>query len=102
MPIVHGDSQWWQVEDYLVRAREAFSQEIILGVGGILGGGSAQEQGDQSNQKRDENVQCDIERPPPFPPWLGHDGVRCVQAVMQQQVLPPLTQYIARMFLVGT
>ncbi len=74
----------------MVRARETFSQYIILAVGGILGGGSAQEQGDLSNQKSDEKASYDIERPPPFPPWLGHDGVQCVQAVMQQQVKSPI------------
>jgi hypothetical protein len=79
----------WQVDDYLVRAREAFSKQIILAVGCMLGGGSSQEQEETSNQQRDEKSPLEIGRPPPFPPWLGRDGVRCVQDVMQQQVKPP-------------
>jgi hypothetical protein len=81
---------YFQVEDYLVRAREAFSQAIVLAVGGILGGGSIQEQEAATEQKCNEEHAHDLAGPIPFPPWLGQDGVRCVHAVVQQQVKSPM------------
>ncbi len=73
----------------MVRAREAFSKTVILALGGILSGsGIAKNAQDrQANLVEDttatsgDDLEC-----PPFPPWLGEDGVRCIKAVLQQQV----------------
>ena len=85
-----------QVDEYLVRAREAFSKTVVLAVGGILSGSGIAKKGqdkqdtvpDDTTPNSGDDLEC-----PLFPPWLGEDGVRCIKAVLQQQVSPFCKQH---------
>lgn len=72
------------MDEYLTRAREAFSKHVLLSVSGLLGGGPAADESGEAERESGGPAQG-----PPFPSWMGNEGVRCVKAVVQQQVPRP-------------